>query len=103
MLAGILPNKLCISLRGLFENNDIDSAVNKLKDMRFKVTATKGWNEAEFTAGGIYVDEVVPGTLESKLHQGVYFAGEILDVNGKRGGYNLGWAWASGYIAGQTL
>ena len=103
MLAGILPNKLCISLRGLFENNDIDSAVNKLKDMRFKVTATKGWNEAEFTAGGINVDEVVPGTLESKLHQGVYFAGEILDVNGRRGGYNLGWAWASGYVAGQTL
>ncbi len=102
MLAGLLPNKLCIFLKELFENRDIDYSVNALKDMRFKITGTKSWNEAEFTAGGINVNEIVPGTLESKLHQGIYFAGEILDVNGKRGGYNLGWAWASGFVAGQT-
>jgi predicted flavoprotein YhiN len=40
--------------------------------------------------------------LESKLRKDVYFAGEILDVNGERGGYNLGWAWASGFVAGQA-
>ncbi len=102
MLAGLLPNKLCIFLKELFENRDIDYSVNALKDMRFKITGTKSWNEAEFTAGGINVNEIVPGTLESKLHQGIYFAGEILDVNGKRGGYNLGWAWASGFVAGRT-
>jgi hypothetical protein len=71
--------------------------------MRFRVFGTRGWNEAEFTAGGVAVNEIVPGTLESMLQKGVYFAGEVLDVNGKRGGYNLGWAWASGYVAGQTL
>ena len=103
MLAGILPNKFCIALKGLFENGDIDAAVNSLKEMHFKVTGTKSWNEAEFTAGGINVNEVKPGTLESKLRKGIYFAGEVLDVNGKRGGYNLGWAWASGFVAGQTL
>jgi len=103
MLVGILPNKFCVALKDLFEKSDIDAAVNSLKDMRFKVSATKSWNEAEFTAGGIDVDEVVPGTLESKLCKGIYFAGEVLDVNGKRGGYNLGWAWASGFVAGQTL
>jgi predicted Rossmann fold flavoprotein len=103
MLTGILPNKLCFALKGLFENGNIDTAVNSLKDMHFKVIGTKSWNEAEFTAGGIDINEIIYGTLESKLRRGVYFAGEVLDVNGKRGGYNLGWAWASGYVAGQTL
>ena len=103
MLVGILPNKLCIAFKGLFENGDIDIAVNSLKDTRFKVSGTRSWNEAEFTAGGISTYEVNPETLESKLNRGIYFAGEVLDVNGRRGGYNLGWAWASGYVAGQTL
>jgi predicted Rossmann fold flavoprotein len=103
MLAGILPNKISIALRGLFENGDIPTAVNSLKEMCFEVINTKSWNEAEFTAGGINVNEIKPGTLESKLRKGIYFAGEVLDVNGKRGGYNLGWAWASGFVAGQTL
>ena len=103
ILVGILPNKLCVALKELFENHEIDSAVVRLKDMRFKVSGTRGWNEAEFTAGGVDVNDIVPGTLESKLCKGVYFAGEVLDVNGRRGGYNLGWAWASGYVAGQTL
>ena len=44
-----------------------------------------------------------PGTLESRLRDNVYFAGEVLDVNGERGGYNLAWAWASGIIAGRTI
>jgi predicted flavoprotein YhiN len=73
-----------------------------LKDRRFKVSGTRGWNEAEFTSGGINVDEVNFSTLESKNQKGIYFAGEVLDVNGKRGGYNLGWAWASGLVAGLT-
>ena len=102
MLTGILSNKCCLALAGLFEKNDLKFAVNALKSRRFKVAGTRGWNEAEFTAGGVNVDEVRPGTLESKLKEGVYFAGEVLDINGKRGGYNLGWAWASGFIAGLT-
>lgn len=102
MLVGLLPNKLCVALKGIFDKNDLDDAVGLLKDRRFKVTGTRGWNEAEFTAGGINVDEINIRTLESKIKKGVYFAGEVLDVNGKRGGYNLGWAWASGFVAGQT-
>ena len=103
MLVGILPNKLSTALKYLFEKGDIDIAVNSLKDTRFKISGSRSWNEAEFTAGGINVNEVDSGTLESKLHKGIYFAGEVLNVNGRRGGYNLGWAWASGYVAGQTL
>ena len=102
MLAGILSNKCCVALANLFEKNDIDFAVNSLKSKRFKVMGTRGWNEAEFTAGGVNADEVRPGTLASKLKSGIYFAGEVLDVNGKRGGYNLAWAWASGFVAGVT-
>ncbi|MDO8716712.1 MAG: aminoacetone oxidase family FAD-binding enzyme [Dehalococcoidales bacterium] len=102
MLAGVLSNKCSVALANLFENNDLKLAVNALKNRRFKVVGTRGWNEAEFTAGGVNVDEVRHGTLESKFKSGVYFAGEILDVNGQRGGYNLGWAWASGFVAGMT-
>ncbi len=102
ILVGILPNKFCAALKYLFEKNEMEVIVDSLKNRRFKVIGTRGWNEAEFTSGGVSVDEVRIGTLESKLKNGVYFAGEVLDVNGKRGGYNLGWAWASGFVAGLT-
>ena len=100
MLVGILPSKFGLALKDLFKEKNVNTAVKALKSRLLKVTGTRGWNEAEFTCGGINVDEVKPGTLESKLKENVYFAGEILDVNGKRGGYNLGWAWASGFTAG---
>lgn len=102
MLVGILPNKFSVAFTDLFKKNDLNAAANILKGKLFKITGTRGWNEAEFTCGGINTDEVKPGTMESKLNERVYFAGEILDVNGKRGGYNLAWAWASGFIAGQS-
>ena len=99
ILAGILPNKFGTALKDLFSGCDCNAIARALKDRRFKITGTRGWNEAEFTAGGIDVSEVKE-TLESKLKEGLYFAGESLDVDGKRGGYNLAWAWASGFIAG---
>jgi predicted Rossmann fold flavoprotein len=102
LLVGILPNKFSVCFKDIFKKNDLNAAVNSLKDRRFKVQGTRGWNEAEFTFGGINTDEVNSKTLESKIKKGIYFAGEILDVNGKRGGYNLGWAWASGFVAGQS-
>lgn len=101
-LTGLLPNKFNAALKGLAEERDIHKIVNALKDRRFKITGTRGWNEAEFTAGGADINEIAEKTLESKSEKGVYFAGEILDVGGKRGGYHLAWAWASGFIAGLT-
>jgi predicted Rossmann fold flavoprotein len=101
MLVGILPNKFGPALQGLFDHG-IEAAVKTLKHRVFRVSDTRGWNEAEFTAGGISTGEITEGTLESKLKKGVFFAGEVLDVNGERGGYNLAWAWASGWVAGRT-
>lgn len=101
MLAGILPNKFGPALKELLDRSDIESVVRSLKNRRFQIAGTRGWNEAEFTAGGVAVSEVDPGTLESKIAGGVYLAGEVLDVDGCRGGYNLGWAWASGLVAGR--
>lgn len=102
MLAGILPDKFGKALKSLFTSDNIDAALDSLKARRFKVSATRGWNEAEFTSGGIDTREVDMETLESKLVKDLYFAGEILDVDGERGGYNLGWAWASGLAAGNS-
>ena len=103
MLVGMLPNKMAVEFRDLFLRKDIDTAISALKHRRFKVDGTRGWNEAEFTNGGIDAREILERTLESKLKNGLYFAGEMLDVHGKRGGYNLAWAWASGFIAGACL
>lgn len=100
LLVGILPNKFGPALRSLIGKVDPQEFAKTLKGMRFKVEGTRGWNEADFTAGGVASDEVSERTLESRLRENIYFAGEILDVDGRRGGYNLAWAWASGYVAG---
>lgn len=65
------------------------------------VQGTRGWNEAEFTAGGIRTTEITAETLESTLCPGLYLAGEVLNVDGDVGGFNLSWSWASGFVAGK--
>ena len=71
-----------------------------LFDWRFKVTGSKDFIDAQVTAGGILLDEVNPQTLESKLVKNLFFSGEILDIDALCGGFNLQWAWSSGYVAG---
>jgi predicted Rossmann fold flavoprotein len=100
LLEGLLTHKFFLAFRGEVQNADASSIAHLLKHKEFKVIGTRGWNEAEFTAGGIPIHEVDPVTLESTLQKGLYFAGEVLDVQGRRGGYNLAWAWASGSVAG---
>jgi hypothetical protein len=111
LVAGLLPEKFSHVLPQLLREaghaegkalgRDAAGALAaSLKAMEFPVQGTRGWNEAEFTSGGVDVREVKPGTLESKLRRGLYFAGEVLDVQGGRGGFNLAWAWSSGFIAG---
>ncbi|RAV02675.1 NAD(P)/FAD-dependent oxidoreductase [Paenibacillus sp. YN15] len=74
-----------------------------LKHWEFKVTDTNGFAHAQTTAGGVNTAEIMEGTLESRLVPGFYFAGEIVDVDGDFGGYNLQWAWSSGYVAAKAL
>lgn len=111
-LYGLLPNKVVDALLQILElpgdqtvqllkQDSIDLLINKLTAYAIKVSGTRGWNEAEFTAGGIDTAEVDPVTLESKIQPGLFFAGEILDVDGDVGGFNLSWAWCSGYVAGK--
>lgn len=100
LLEGLLPHKVSGLLRETLRRSDPAAIAGLLKHKKFKVTGTRGWNEAEFTAGGVPADEVDPLTLESRRQKGLFFAGEILDVQGRRGGYNLAWAWASGAVAG---
>ena len=83
-----------------------DSEIRKLctvlKKYRIKILDTTGFKNAQVTAGGVLLNEVNPETLESKIVKGLYFSGEVLDVYGECGGFNLQWAWASGYIAGKN-
>ena len=107
LAAGILPDKFAALIPEMLPpgNERRESAAAlavALKEKQFPVQGTRGWNEAEFTCGGVDARETDPRTLESRFQKGLYFAGEILDVQGKRGGYNLAWAWASGFIAGLT-
>jgi len=100
LLIGILPNKFGAALEQRLSGKEALETAHILKHMVFSVSGTRGWNEAEFSIGGVNSGELKEGTLESKKHKGLYFAGEIIDVGGRRGGYNLAWAWASGYVAG---
>lgn len=102
LVVGLLPHKFSAVLNALLLEGNVEKIAHRLKDQEFRVEGTRGWNEAEFTAGGVATAEVDPGTLESKVRKGLYLAGEVLNVQGERGGYNLAWAWASGYVAGMN-
>lgn len=71
-----------------------------IKKLPFVIRKLRGWDEAIITKGGVKVKEVDPGTMESKLTGGLYFAGEVLDLDALTGGYNLQIAWSTGYLAG---
>jgi len=104
LAAGILPDKFAPVISAMAAGPGEDMVAAKLagglKAKGFAVTGTRGWNEAEFTCGGVDAGEVDPRTLESRFRTRLFLAGEMLDVQGRRGGFNLAWAWASGHVAG---
>ena len=73
-----------------------------IKRWRIPVSGTQSWMQAQVTAGGVSTAEIDPGTMESRLAPGLFFAGEVIDVDGDCGGYNLQWAWSSGHLAGAS-
>lgn len=74
--------------------------VHLIKDFKMTLTGLCSYNEAIITKGGVSVKEIDPGTMESKKMKGLYFAGEVLDLDAVTGGYNLQIAWSTGYLAG---
>lgn len=71
-----------------------------IKHLPFSIIGLRSWDEAIVTKGGVSVKEIDPGTMESKLTGGLYFAGEVLDLDALTGGFNLQIAWSTGYLAG---
>jgi predicted Rossmann fold flavoprotein len=79
-----------------------DRLLDALTKFKFPITHDRGWNYAEVTAGGVPLEEINFRTMESKLVPGLYLVGEILDCDGRIGGFNFQWAWATGFVAGKA-
>lgn len=82
---------------------DRDRLVTALTKFAFPIERNRGWNYAEVTAGGVPLEEINYRTMESKLMPGLYLVGEILDCDGRIGGFNFQWAWATGWLAGRAV
>lgn len=90
-------------LIGSFSSEEKKIFQHQLKNLRFKITGHRDFNEAIITAGGVDLSEVDNKTMESKLIKGLYFAGEILDLDAPTGGYNLQIAFSTGWLAGKSV
>jgi len=100
-LYGLLPKLLGREILKIAKN-DRDTA-RLLHALPLSVTGVMPWANAQITAGGIATKDVNPKTMESRLVSGLYLCGEVLDIDGDCGGYNLQWAWSSAYVAAQNI
>ena len=98
-LSGIDPEKKVNSI----EKEERKQFVHLIKHFRMTLTGLRDYPEAIITKGGVHVKEIDPGTMESKLVKGLYFAGEVLDLDALTGGFNLQIAWSTGYAAGNAI
>ncbi len=114
LLSGIMPKKLgtfilseCslnLNLKiGRLNGSVIEKIVTAVKNKKYKVSSVKGFADAQVTAGGIIAGEINPRTMELKKIKGLHVCGEIINVDGDCGGYNLQWAWSSAYVAGTSI
>jgi predicted Rossmann fold flavoprotein len=113
MLAGLLPERMaealcqavsCDPQKAIAQlpRADRQRLADALTRFRFPVEGDRGWNYAEVTAGGVPLEQVDFRTMESKLVPGLYLIGEMLDCDGRIGGFNFQWAWATGFLAGRA-
>jgi len=98
-LSGISPEKPANAIT----KGERKNLVRLIKNFIFEVTGSGGFDEAVITGGGVDVAQINPSTMQSRLVKGLYFAGEVLDVDALTGGYNLQIAFSTGYLAGQQL
>lgn len=113
-LCGLLPAKIITYLLedaaipqnttvSTLSPKDVKKLAHLIGEWKFEVTDTHGFKHAEVSGGGVSTAQVNNKTMESKLVEGLYFTGEVLDIVGRRGGYNFNFAWASGMIAGKEM
>lgn len=100
LLTKLLPMSLIPAFTRCHPNADHKTLVKSLKSWKFDIDGYVGYERCVVTAGGVSQDEITPKTLESKLIPGLYFAGEVLDLDADTGGYNLQTAFSTGYLAG---
>ena len=114
LLIGIISNKIAPVLLNIckidintlaidINAKQIKAIAYQLNQWKLKITDTQGFAHAEASGGGVLTDEIDNRTYESKIAKNLYFAGEVLDIVGNRGGFNLHFAWASGFLAGKSL
>lgn len=112
-IGNLFPKRLCpvmIRLSGIDPYKKVNAItkeermrfVNLIKALPINVTSLRGLNEAIITRGGVDVKSIDPSTMESKLSKGIYFAGEVIDVDALTGGFNLQIAWSTGHLAGMS-
>ena len=82
------------------QGQEISDLVHEIHNFKVKLQRVREFDYAQVCAGGLVSDQIHPETLESKRHPNLFFCGELLDVDGICGGYNLQWAWTSGHVAG---
>lgn len=100
LLTKVLPMSLIPAFVRCNPNADHKTLAKLLKNWKFEIAGYVGYERCVITAGGVSLDEITPKTLESKLVPGLYFAGEVLDLDADTGGYNLQTAFSTGYLAG---
>ncbi len=98
-LEGISAEQACATLNA----GQMHRLVERIKNSRFTVTGTRGFKEAMVTAGGVKLSEVDPRTMESKVVRNLFLTGEVLDLTGPSGGYNLQLAFSTGHLAGSVI
>jgi len=111
VLAEFLPKRLVNVVVGEFgdiplkslNQKQLEEVAEQLQQWVIKPNATEGYRTAEVTLGGVDCDAISSKTMESRKVSGLFFTGEVLDVSGWLGGYNLQWAWSSGWCAGQWV
>jgi len=96
-------SKVKISTESGLNRKEINRLVHSVKNIKLAIDGTRGWSGAEVATGGVDVSEVDPYTMESKIVPNLFWGGEVLDVDGDRGGYNLHFAWSCGIKIGRYL
>jgi len=114
VFVGMLISKIApaiFDVNGIDKTMPVSSVTKELRNIivhlltayKEEILGTMGWDLAQFTAGGVDIKEINSQTMESKIVPGLFLCGEVVDIDGECGGYNLQWAWSSGYVAGSSI